>query len=230
MGELELTTDDLSERENDETEIIHIEVTKTDDDVDSNEDSVNIPSSTALRIKCQNPGCSFSCGYDLGKIRSHRKSCPFRSMIETKSNEFTYYKCGLCGVFLVRRIHLPGHVRVHGKERGQTDGFQAIFGVYQRNEQVDEIIIKAAATVLTQKDNGTHKKSASWKCSDCNFKTSSAELLSKHKKLHWSAEKELAFAAKKWHTCQVCQCKYLTPDLLQEHMKKHRKKYISNKT
>ncbi|KAH1007434.1 hypothetical protein HUJ04_004668 [Dendroctonus ponderosae] len=61
-------------------------------------------------------------------------------------------------------------------------------------------------------------------CTECNFKTNDTDMLDKHKSLHWNAEKDAAYAAKQWYTCEVCFYYCFDAVRFKQHEEIHKKK------
>lgn len=234
----------------DYSEVIRIEV------VNQEEQIPQLPKN-GLRIKCQNPGCTYYCLYDVNKMLEHAAKCPKKIKKEPKTPQGkrvkidhtqpgkVSYKCWMCGVSLLCRESLNSHTYVHAKEDNNFD-LRITYTVYKGETVQDTIIIKANRNFVPRSSSNypLYIKSKQLKnptisleynpnlpvfsCDQCNFKTNLQDALDKHTKLHWNAEKEAAYKSGNWFTCGVCYYHCFDSKTFKEHGEMHKNRPVSN--
>lgn len=243
-----LENDDLSDH--DYCEVIRIEVVNQDEQIPE------LPKNVGLRIKCQNPGCTYYSLNDVKTMLEHAAKCPKKIKKERKSPQGkrlkidhtqpgkVTYKCWMCGVSLLCRESLKSHTYVHAKEDNNFD-LRITYTVYKGETKQDTIVIKADRNFVPRPSSNypLYSKSQQQKnpiylefnpnlpvfsCDQCNFKTNLKDALEKHTKLHWNAEKEAAYKSGNWFTCGVCYYHCFDSKTFKEHGETHKNRPVCN--
>ncbi|KAL1513827.1 hypothetical protein ABEB36_003179 [Hypothenemus hampei] len=200
-----------------------------------------------LRLKCQNAGCVYYCQYNnMEKMQEHSKICKMNpaerkrgsKSITLYNSKDIYYKCSICGAILVTKPILDRHTFIHAKSEGTFENFKVEFQVFQGDKKIDDLLIEADPKFVPRSSSNVplskeirsnavyleyDPEKPVFACDECNFKTNEDRSLAAHKKLHWTAEKQAAFDAKRWYTCSVCFFHCFDIETLEKHQKRHRK-------
>lgn len=175
----------------------------------------------------------------ISKPKPSRKKVMKRKRAVDKIPGRISYKCWMCGDTLFNRITLKSHTYVHAREDGDFN-LKVRFSKFKGDTRVDTIAIKLEPGYLPRKSQNVplgrpdlyrgdriltldyNPSLPVFSCTHCNFKTNRETNLTKHNSLHWNADKEAAFKARKWFTCGVCFFHCFDAATFKEHGEKHK--------
>ncbi|XP_048523594.1 uncharacterized protein LOC109540602 isoform X2 [Dendroctonus ponderosae] len=152
------------------------------------------------------------------------------------------YKCLMCNTVISHRYTLKNHAHIHAREESHFDLIVG-FSQFKGDVELDTIKIKCESNFIPRESSnvpiyqnagkalnigppllGYDPNLPVFTCTECNFKTNDTDMLDKHKSLHWNAEKDAAYAAKQWYTCEVCFYYCFDAVRFKQHEEIHKKK------
>ncbi|CAG9765718.1 unnamed protein product [Ceutorhynchus assimilis] len=146
--------------------------------------------------------------------------------------------CCLCKQVLFCTSSLKNHTSIHSKAANNSN-LRVTFTKFKGDLKLNKVTIKADPNYVPRKSSNvsctakhTPKdkhpvldyslKLKVFSCEECNFKTNEEDNLTKHKKLHWSNEKEEIYKSKKWFTCKHCSYYSFDAERFEKHAEMHK--------
>ncbi|KAF7265583.1 hypothetical protein GWI33_021035 [Rhynchophorus ferrugineus] len=139
------------------------------------------------------------------------------------------YKCNTCGITINIKKNIKEHASVHTKEENNPN-LKVSFSEFRSDKLIGTIITTGLPSTVRQLENRNttpchleyDPTKPIYSCDECNFKTNFENELTKHKKLHWTHEKDKAYKEKNWISCNMCSFTCFNLEAFKDHIVNHK--------